>query len=211
MSLTRSKYVLLLTAALIFALFPLTSRADNKLVQTPQDYEGPFYPLVRQPDEDNDLLHVAGRVQAARGDTLYLSGRVVDEDGLPFNKATVEIWQTDQHGRYKDQRDKSPGPRDPDFQYWGRAITRPDGGFSFTTLVPGAYQPRPAHIHFKVWIDGRVRLTSQIYFRGTNKQKAAEEAQPETPDLQTVDLRSTKTGDYEAFFQIVLSRLQSER
>jgi protocatechuate 3,4-dioxygenase beta subunit len=129
---------------------------------------------------------------------------VIGEDGHPVDKAVIEIWQTDPYGRYKDQRDKSPGPRDPDFQYWGKAVTGPDGAYSFTTLVPGAYQPRPAHIHFKIWSDGKVRLTSQIYFTKTGINKEAGTARPAAQGEQTVDLLRKKAGEYEAFFQIIL-------
>lgn len=206
MTLRQSLYFLS-PALFIFILFQLPALAGNKLTKTPSDYEGPFYPLVRQQDEDNDLIHVAGRDQAAGGEILYLTGSVVDEEGRPFTGAVVEIWQTDPGGRYKDQRDRSPGLRDPDFQYWGKAVTGADGGFSFITLVPGAYHPRPAHIHCKVWVDGKARLTSQIYFRSTDIPEMAGGAQPTAAqELQTVDLRRTKAGEYEAFFQIVLSR-----
>jgi protocatechuate 3,4-dioxygenase beta subunit len=205
MEFPRSVFFLFLIAVFTLSLFPHPSLARNKLVKTPSDYEGPFYPLVRQQDEDNDLIHVAGREHAAKGEILHLSGRVVDENGQKYDKAVVEIWQTDPHGRYKDQRDRSIGQRDPNFQYWGKAVTAGDGNFSFTTLIPGTYKPRPAHIHFKVWIDGKVRLTSQIYFKETSILEENETAQPVAiQELQIVDLRRKKSGDYEAFFQIVL-------
>lgn len=204
MAFTRSYYFLFFAAACILSLFPFPSSAGNKLVKTPNDSEGPFYPLVRQQDEDNDLIHVAGREQAAKGDILFLSGKVIDEEDRPLDKAVIEIWQTDSYGRYNDQRDKSAGQRDPDFQYWGKAVTGRDGDFSFTTLVPGAYQPRPTHIHFKVWIDGTVQLTSQIYFRKANIQMDVVVEQPSTPNMQTINLHSKNAGEYEAFFQIVL-------
>lgn len=188
----------------LFFLFPLPSHAGNKLVKTPSDYEGPFYPIIRQQDEDNNLIHVAGRKQAAQGDILHLSGKVVDENGQPFSMAVVEIWQTDPHGRYKDQRDRSEGKRDPDFQYWGKATTSADGAFSFTTLVPGDYNPRPAHIHFKVWIDGKLYLTSQMYFRNLLLGMEEGVKQSDTNKLQTVDLHKKDDGNYTAFFQIVL-------
>lgn len=196
-------YLFSLIAVFNLSLFPLSSNARNKHVKTPHDSEGPFYPVIRQQDEDNDLIHVAGRDQVARGEILHLSGIVIDEGGRPFDNAVVEIWQTDLNGKYNDQRDRSPGPRDPNFQYWGKAVTIKDGGYSFTTLVPGAYEPRPAHIHFKVWIDGKVRLTSQIYFRETNI-RVEDKFTQHASNLQTVELQKTKAGEYEAFFQIVL-------
>ncbi len=203
-SMYKTMCLIVATTALSLLLLLSSSMAQNQLAKTPRDYEGPFYPVVRQQDEDNDLLRVKGREHAAKGDILHLSGRVVNEDGRPVPDSVVEIWQTDSHGRYKDKRDRSPGQRDPDFQYWGKADTAGDGSFSFTTLVPGAYEPRPAHIHFKVWVDGKVRLTSQIYFIRTNMLMEENVRQPATSRLQTVDLQRRKIGEYEAYFQIVL-------
>ena len=188
---------------LVFCLFPQLTMSQEKYVQTPADHEGPFYPVNRQQDEDNDLVQVSGQPQPAKGDILQLSGMVVDTDGLPINKATVEIWQTDPNGLYKDHRDRSPGRRDPGFQYWGKARTNADGTFSFTTLVPGKYEPRPAHIHFKVWIDDRAVLTSQMYFRN-HPAEVWKGLSATTNDLQTVELQKTPSGGFAAFIRIVL-------
>ncbi|MDY0349687.1 MAG: hypothetical protein RBR09_00385 [Desulfobulbaceae bacterium] len=177
-------------------------QAGPALTRTPPDQEGPFYPVVRQHDEDNDLVNVAGRPQPAAGNILHLTGRVRTLDGEPVAGAVVEIWQTDPHGRYNDERDGSPGPRDPNFQYQGKATTGEDGSYSFLTLVPGGYLPRPPHIHFKVFVGNTVRLTSQIYFR--NHPQAGETARFRTDELLTVDLQSVQPGEFKAVFDIVL-------
>lgn len=189
---------------LLFLLLPIgsSSPVTAALPQTPADYQGPFYPVVRQADEDNDLIRVAGREETARGDILHLSGKVVDQQGRPVDNAVVEIWQTDPQGHYKDERDTSPGRRDPDFQYWGKAVAGEDGSYSFTTLVPGAYPPRPAHIHFKVWVDGRVRLTSQMYI--CKPEQTAEECLPDINRLQRLELEKKAPGEYTGSFRIVL-------
>ena len=138
-------------------------QGQEQFVKTPADYEGPFYPQFRQQDEDYDLVHVAGHSNPAKGAILNLSGVVLNTKGEPRKNLVIEIWQTDPQGRYNHPGDTSPGQRDPDFQYWGKTVTGPDGSFFFKTLVPGAYHPRPAHIHYKVWQDDKVLLTSQIY------------------------------------------------
>jgi protocatechuate 3,4-dioxygenase beta subunit len=43
------------------------------------------------------------------------------------------------------------------------------GGYAFTTLPPGIYPGRPAHIHFKVTAPGHKPLTTQLYLRGGEK------------------------------------------
>ncbi|MDW7773236.1 MAG: hypothetical protein SCH71_10140 [Desulfobulbaceae bacterium] len=192
---------LLLLPALAF--FSQTAVSGEQFIRTPADYEGPFYPLNRQQDEDNDLIHVSGQTEPTKGDILYLSGEVVDTSGQPVENAIVEIWQTDSQGLYRDQRDRSPGARDPNFQYWGKTQVKADGSFSFTTIVPGKYEPRPAHIHFKVWIEDKAVLTSQLYF-SNHPQEGGKDVPIRTPPQQTVGLEKTSSDAYETFFRIVL-------
>ena len=55
----------------------LASKADSVGFLTPRAAEGPFYPKpsIRMPDDDNDLVKIAGLVEAAGGEvfTLHLS------------------------------------------------------------------------------------------------------------------------------------------
>ncbi|KPJ99247.1 MAG: hypothetical protein AMJ60_05690 [Desulfobacterales bacterium SG8_35] len=187
----------------IFLCITLTAAAGEELVKTPADYEGPFYPVTRQEDIDNDLVHVKGRTGVAKGDFLNLSGVVVNTRGEAQKNLIIEIWQTDPQGRYKHPGDSTPGERDPNFQYWGAATTGTDGTFFFRTVVPGAYNPRPAHIHYKVLQGGKVILTSQIYFMEPNGRSRRPSMTPQI-ELQTIDLIPTSTGEFEAFFRIVL-------
>ena len=187
----------------IISLAGLKAAAQEAYPKTPADYEGPFYPVTKQQDIDNDLVHVQGHTGIAKGDILNLSGIVVNTKGEPQQEIIIEIWQTDPQGRYKHPGDSSPGERDPNFQYWGATFTDAEGRYYFKTVVPGAYEPRPAHIHYKVLKDGKVLLISQIYFMKSD-ENAKQPSMTSRIDLQTVDLKSTKSGEFEAFFRIVL-------
>jgi len=195
--------IFLVTLLFLCSLSAQVSIAEEALVKTPADYEGPFYPVTRQDDIDNVLIHVKGQTGVAKGDILNLSGAVINTRGEPQQGVTIEIWQTDPDGRYKHPGDSTPGERDPNFQYWGAAATDTVGSFFFKTIVPGAYYPRPAHIHYKIWRDGNLILTSQIYFK-----KPAEGARPPSltgqMELQTVDLKPVENGEFEAFFRVVI-------
>ena len=171
--------------------------AQSNYKKTPQDAEGPFYPTERQADEDNDLIHIKGTTQSAKGDVLHLTGAVFNQAGTPQSDVVVEIWQTDANGIYRHPRDRSAGARDPFFQYWGRATTDNEGKYNFKTLIPGAYEPRPAHIHFKVWEGDKVVLTSQMYIvkDAVNSAKVNE--------LLRLDVTKNKEGEYSGFFRIV--------
>jgi protocatechuate 3,4-dioxygenase beta subunit len=195
---------IILSVLLTAFCFSAAAQIKGRFVKTPADQEGPFYPQSVQHDEDNDLVHVAGRSKPAQGDILNLSGVVLNTKGKPQKNLVIEIWQTDPKGRYHHPGSGPLEQLDPDFQYCGRTRTGADGSFFFKTLVPGAYHPRPAHIHFKIWQNGSVLLTSQIYIRTVPDTTKPHSANPSTIDLQTMILNPVDPGVFEGFFEIVL-------
>lgn len=184
--------------------FSSSIHSAERFVKTPEDSEGPFYPLTVHQDEDNDLVHVAGRSKPAQGDILNLSGVVLNTKGEPQKNLVIEIWQTDPQGRYHHPGSSTPEQLDPDFQYCGRTRTGADGSFFFKTLVPAPYHPRPAHIHYKIWQNGKILLTSQIYFRTSPDTTKPNSIKPSAMELQTIELKPVNKGVFEGFFQIVL-------
>ena len=189
-----TKYVIIFVLSL--PLVP-SSYAQSNFKKTPNDTEGPYYPIERQSDEDNDLVIVNGKLKPARGEVLYLTGVVSNENGTPRSNAIVEIWQTDANGLYRHPRDKSEGSRDPFFQYWGRAKTDNEGKYSFKTIIPGQYEPRPPHIHFKVWVDEKVVLTSQMYIVTSEKNYS------NINELLKLNITENKEREYNGFFRII--------
>lgn len=98
------------------------------------------------------------------GETVLLQGQVTDTEGSPIEGAVIELWQTDADGNYDHPNDTDPALLLPDFQYFGTATTDADGYYAFLTVKPSAYESRPPHLHYKVFIDGEEILTSQFYF-----------------------------------------------
>ncbi len=98
------------------------------------------------------------------GDVVILYGQVLDVNGNAVANAVVEIWQTDSEGAYDHPRDPATQSRDMSFQFFGNAISDETGWYAFRTILPGEYEPRPRHIHFKVKTGNRTLLTSQFYF-----------------------------------------------
>lgn len=131
---------------------------------TPAQQEGPYYPVEKLNDQDNDLTVVDGSGDVANGQVLLLEGLLVTTAGDSIEGATIEIWQTDDQGIYLHPGDPSTDGRDRSFQFYGETVTPADGSWSFLTILPGEYEPRPRHIHAKVVVDGEVVLTTQIYF-----------------------------------------------
>ena len=134
---------------------------------TPQQTPGPFYPLSFPQDSDNDLVHVSGHSEPAKGVVTRITGRILDANARPIPGARVEIWQCDANGRYHYVRDGGGDrPRDENFQGYGAATTDPTGGYEFVTIKPVPYPGRTPHIHFAVSGSGFDRFITQMYLAG---------------------------------------------
>jgi protocatechuate 3,4-dioxygenase beta subunit len=164
--LTRRNALLGLTSSAL--LFPKSAAAQLKT--TPTGDLGPFYPLVRGRDADNDLTLVKGRSGRATGQIIEVAGRVLDSKGMPVRGAVIELWQANAAGRYAHPSETNPAPLDPNFQGFGKLVSGRDGSYRYTSVKPGAYpegddSPRPPHVHLDV--SGRTdRIVTQMLFPG---------------------------------------------
>jgi protocatechuate 3,4-dioxygenase, beta subunit len=140
-----------------------------QLKPTPMQQLGPFYPADRPLDHDADLTVIKGKKGRAKGDLLYVMGRVLDPEGRPVRGAKVEVWQANAAGRYRHPGDTTSNPLDPNFEGYALLKTDSEGRYQFKTIKPGSYPAgrmvRTPHIHFDV--TGKyTRITTQMYFPG---------------------------------------------
>jgi protocatechuate 3,4-dioxygenase beta subunit len=137
---------------------------------TPDQILGPFYPVRKPMDGGTDLTKLKGRAAAAKGQPIYVMGRVLSVRGKPAPGVRLEIWQANAAGKYTHPHDLNKAPIDPNFEGYANVVTDAEGRFRFKTVKPGSYPvtpnyTRPPHIHFD--ITGRVnRLITQMYFPG---------------------------------------------
>ena len=118
---------------------------------TPEQTEGPFYVAGEpfRPDIREDRVGVP----------LEIRFRVQDVTTCKrLTGATVEIWHADAGGTYSGIN----GARTTFLR--GQQTTNAAGGGRFTTIYPGWYPGRTAHIHVKVHVGGSVVHTGQLYF-----------------------------------------------
>lgn len=139
-------------------------------VVTPAQTPGPFYPGESEFGRDIDLTRVPGSAVRAKGDIIYVRGRVVDHLCRPVANANVEIWQACASGKYNSSKDPNPAPLDPNFRYWAETFTNDKGEYLFKTIMPGVYPAddhwdRPPHIHFRIAKKGYRELVTQMYFK----------------------------------------------
>lgn len=90
-------------------LSPGRVAAQTRLQRTPGQILGPFYPLTPLP-ATSDLTKVPGRPGRAQGHILNVMGKVLNLAGEPVRNATVEVWQSNAHGRYAHPSDPNPAP-----------------------------------------------------------------------------------------------------
>jgi len=147
------------------ALPGLAALAQARLIATPRQTLGPFYPVEWSGDIDNDLVVVKGEAAQAMGQVTYVMGRVLDLSGAPIAGARIEIWQCDANGRYRHPSDRN-GQRDAAFQGRGHTLTGSDGRYSFRTIRPVPYPGRTPHIHFAIVAPSRPQLVTQMYVAG---------------------------------------------
>ncbi|MFK7804073.1 MAG: hypothetical protein AB8G95_20730 [Anaerolineae bacterium] len=153
------------------------------------------------------LIQSFSQPSQTNGDLLVLYGQVLDVNGAPIPNATVEIWQTDASGVYDHPNDPGTGTRDITFQFFGSATSDSEGWYAFRTILPGKYEPRPRHIHFKVKQNGSTVLTSQFYFSDDVAEVEEEgmfRAVGDSGDLLLLQLIQNETGPVLANGRIVI-------
>ncbi|MBV6635823.1 intradiol ring-cleavage dioxygenase [Mameliella alba] len=146
--------------------FPRAARAQaqaaglitpNVCMVLPETTEGPYYfdpELVRR-----DIT------EGREGEAMRLQLQVVDADCQPIEGARVDIWHCDARGIYSGYRNRGTDidARGETFLR-GTQTTGDRGVATFDTIYPGWYPGRTTHIHYKVFLDERSVLTSQIFF-----------------------------------------------
>ena len=194
------------------AAFTVRGAFAEELERTPRIQEGPYYPTKLPLDTDNDLLVINDGITPAVGEVTHLSGRILDAKGDPIRNALVEIWQCDRDGTYLRPHLESGDKYDTNFQGFGRFLTGSTGEYYFRTIKPVPYTGRPAaHIHFKVWKDNKVQLTTECFVKGYkgNERDGIYQRAMASPGGQKLPVEfapvpGSKIGELAARFEIVL-------
>ena len=216
----RRQFLSTLSLASLAALAPRGAFAQ-KLAETAQTTEGPFYPDKLPLDTDNDLLILNDGLTPAVGEITHLTGHVFTSSGLPIRNAFVEIWQTDADGSYVHTAGRQAAkPYDTNFQGYGRFLSDAKGQYYFRTIKPVEYtlmgMHRCPHIHVAVSQKGRRIFTSQFLIKGHPANvgdTVVRNLDPKALQTILVDFKAlpgSKLGELSANVDIVLGKTFNE-
>ncbi|MGH7884124.1 MAG: intradiol ring-cleavage dioxygenase [Thermodesulfobacteriota bacterium] len=161
-NITRRKLLQILGAAGISSAisfnksYSQNSKTAPLCILTPEQTAGPFYFDTEQVREDI--------TEDRKGLALNLLLTVVNSsDCKPIKDAIVDIWHADADGRYSGYSNLGVDTKGEKFLR-GIQITNLEGTVNFKTIYPGSYPGRVPHIHFKIYLDNKNLVTSQLYF-----------------------------------------------
>jgi protocatechuate 3,4-dioxygenase alpha subunit len=134
-----------------------------KKVPTPSQTVGPFFEIGLRDLGPADSPGVPGR-----GDEIWVTGRVLDGEGMGVHDALIELWYADAAGQYGGFR--GTAVRTNDCAGFLRVATKENGEFFFKTSKPGRVAGPPGklqapHIVVTLFMRGLLRhLVTRIYF-----------------------------------------------
>ena len=182
----------------------------GRLIRTPWQGEGPFYPDRIPVDTDNDLVKNGDTSVEAGGKILILNGMLVNLDFQPIMGVSIEIWQTDKNGVYLHSGSFARKIIDKKFQGFGRTKTDRNGHFFFRTIVPTEYPGRTPHIHMKLWREGKNILTTQLYILDHPHNKndflfqRMSLVEQRNNSMKLIAAKDKNRGEFQTFVKIVV-------
>jgi len=168
----RQEFILLSDVLGVSALVNALHDKDAVELGTQTSLLGPFYRETAPEVAPGGCI-----VRNPTAPLVTMYGKVVDTAGNPIPNATVEVWQTDEHGLYDLQLD---GGAQMDMR--GRMKCDARGNYHFRTVRPLGYSIpldgpvgklvqaqarhgfRPSHVHFLIAAPGYRELVTALYF-----------------------------------------------
>jgi hydroxyquinol 1,2-dioxygenase len=219
----RQEFILL-SDVLGLSMQTVGINAVSSGIATESTVFGPFFV------EGSPRIELGGDIaEGASGRPCYVSGRVLDETGMPISGARLELWEADGDGFYDVQYAEHRT------QARGHLLSSAEGEYRFWSVLPAPYPipvdgpvgqlleaanrspMRPAHIHFMVTAPGYRTLITHIFVAGSPHLTSDAVFAVKTPLIVDFAERSAGTAPegrvldgpwHKATFDIVLARTQ---
>lgn len=171
----RQEYILLSDVLGVSMLVDEINHQKNQ-EQTPSTVFGPFFIENIATRQFADTIVIQGDKSHT---PLLIKGKILDRHGQPIQNARIDIWQTAENGMYSGQ-----DPEQKIDNLRGVFISQIDGSYAIKSILPVSYQIpsdgtvgtllnyshrsfwRPAHIHFKIVVEGFEPLVTHLFLEG---------------------------------------------
>lgn len=185
----RRNVLKLLPASGLFSFGALAATMAGGDCITTEDILGPYY----KPNAPF-ITDLSG---TDTGPKLFISGTVHAADCVtPLPSAVVDVWQANSKAEYHD------------VNFRAKIQTDQNGHYAFKSVLPGKYlngsQYRPRHLHYKIHLNGREYLTTQIYFEGDTSIPVDPWASDPSAAKRIIPLSQDKDGNYHGVADITL-------
>ena len=177
-----------------FILFSFSATSSDPVIVNCRPTPQVNVSIPKVTNSTNNLIRKTGDAVKAKGDVIYITGRITDINCIPIQGASVFIWHKNSEGYYaiNGRRIES----DPLFIGSGYTVTDNLGNYNFVTIMPGSKDGNAPEINFDIQHPNFVPITTKMFFEGTNYSS-------DTDDVLIARKRSTETIRYN--FNIALS------
>jgi protocatechuate 3,4-dioxygenase beta subunit len=126
-----------------------TPANGKQLELTDEETSGPFF-------RPSSPLKTNFREPGVPGESITLTGLVLDTEGKPVPGCLLDFWHANGDGQYDLNG----------FRCRGHQFSDDQGRYSLATVVPGLYPGRTRHFHARFQAPGESVKSTQLYFPG---------------------------------------------
>ncbi|KJV69104.1 protocatechuate 3,4-dioxygenase [Candidatus Neoehrlichia procyonis] len=159
---------------IVFVIFAFEVNAIDPVimncVETPE-----IYNIQDKPKDfymSNNLRRKVGSAVTAKGELIYIVGRVTDVNCIPVENVNVFMWQANTYGIYQNDFNgteiHTDNKYDENFSGSGKATTDNLGNYSFITVMPGKYSNRVPHVNFMLQHPEFLEFYTEMFFSEYN-------------------------------------------
>lgn len=157
-----------------------------------------FYPGSAKIVRSNNLKRRSGSGFFAKGKKIYVKGRVFDDNCVPVSNATVQIWQADANGVFRNDV-SNPKDEDPHFAGSGEIRTNNLGRFAFITVLPGQTEDAPfPYVNIMAFKHGLGQIQTRMYLVDKFEVAKRKKLYKEKTKIEEEDKEQIATTEEEA-------------